>query len=660
MIVFGGYMHKHKEEEACYDDKIYVYHLGCHVWVSHQLTSSSHFFPYPKQQGIYGHSVFLKGGNTMVVVGGFHGIVNGHVLAYVLPGTLVAPDNQEFDTDEACRKHNTQASCVSNLECGWCPTDISCYDRSRSANCTNNLQTSQCPGLCAALHTCQSCVLHGRTARNGPCSWCVQTSKCHDREEVSGGQGRCGSPDDNPNGQEGWWGPRGNDLVTSEQCRLQDYRPGMTFIRYRHPVDLTTPDYVAIVNATYQNLPDTQDFRGARDMHTGGSTLSQFLGFIHPIGVQPLKGEINLNLFVQARNMNASLWVSKDDKPENMELVVSKDSKQDNLVIALRQDGGKIFPVFSKGHRYLTKLEVHQPVKSSTSPISVMRIDWNAHTQTQTQGMLTLEYLEPYGLGGMSCMNQTTCLACLMDAKCGWCQATSSCVDREHPQTVCMDPGDDSLSTHFLTLVPDQCVTCEQYIYCDDCVSSGLCEWLPDEAYCSRKGRFPGAVMEMGKCPAPCHKRKSCTACLGDPGRCAWCQESKECFLFSVYTSVYQYGSCRVWLDEDHTNISSLRPPTLPSPTEASEILGTTLPYLTTSSPFHGDSTGSSLVHTLRSIKEKAITIGKFQNQASEFPGLPLFSHESLISLPDVCRGKSSSSCERNSSRKRSLKFRMR
>lgn len=45
MVVFGGYMHKHKEEEVCYDKKIYIYHLGCHVWVSqHLIESSEHFF----------------------------------------------------------------------------------------------------------------------------------------------------------------------------------------------------------------------------------------------------------------------------------------------------------------------------------------------------------------------------------------------------------------------------------------------------------------------------------------------------------------------------------------------------------------------------------------------------------------------------------------
>ncbi|XP_045596655.2 multiple epidermal growth factor-like domains protein 8 [Procambarus clarkii] len=580
MVIFGGYMHKHKEEETCYDNKLYLYHLGCHVWMSHQLTPTGHAGMYPKMQGVYGHSVFLRGGNTMVIVGGFHGTVNSHVLAYVLPSTLVSPDGRDFDTDEACRRHNSQASCVSNLECGWCPSDLSCYERSRGANCTNNLQTSQCPGVCASLHSCQSCAIHGRYTRGGPCAWCVQTAKCHERDEPSGGLGRCGSPDDNPLNLEGWWGPHGNDLITPEECQQLDLRPGITVIRYRHPIDLAKPDHVAIVNTTIQELRDTQEFRGARDLHTGGSTMAHLIGFIHPLGVRPVKGDKNLMVFVQASHVNASLWVSLNDTKENLELVASIDAKKVTTKAAQRPNEGAIFTDLSRGRRYLTKLQVSQPVQHSPH-IGVVSIVWNAHAHSHR--VISLEYLEPYSEGGAACAAHVTCLACLTDAKCGWCSQTSSCVARHDQQSSCsLTTAEGTVNDYFLTLVPEQCITCEQYIYCNDCVGSGLCEWLPDEAYCSRKGRFQGAVIEVNKCPAPCHKRKSCATCLGDPGRCAWCQESSECFLFSVYTSVYQYGSCRVWLDEDHTNMSSTLPATLTSPVETVEHVGTTLPYLST------------------------------------------------------------------------------
>lgn len=33
MVVYGGNYHIHHEEEICYDDKLYFYHLGCQTWV---------------------------------------------------------------------------------------------------------------------------------------------------------------------------------------------------------------------------------------------------------------------------------------------------------------------------------------------------------------------------------------------------------------------------------------------------------------------------------------------------------------------------------------------------------------------------------------------------------------------------------------------------
>ena len=52
MLVFGGYSHKHKEVEKCYDENIYFFHLGCHTWVSQRiLEHSPQGRAYPKNQG---------------------------------------------------------------------------------------------------------------------------------------------------------------------------------------------------------------------------------------------------------------------------------------------------------------------------------------------------------------------------------------------------------------------------------------------------------------------------------------------------------------------------------------------------------------------------------------------------------------------------------
>lgn len=48
--------------------------------------------------------------------------------------------------------------------------------------------------------------------------------------------------------------------------------------------------------------------------------------------------------------------------------------------------------------------------------------------------------------------------------------------------------------------------------------------------------RFDDAIQTAKECPIPCHKRRGCSACLGEPGRCTWCEETQTCFVFSVYT----------------------------------------------------------------------------------------------------------------------------
>lgn len=35
MVVHGGNIHRHDDEERCFDEKLYLYHLTCHVWVDH-------------------------------------------------------------------------------------------------------------------------------------------------------------------------------------------------------------------------------------------------------------------------------------------------------------------------------------------------------------------------------------------------------------------------------------------------------------------------------------------------------------------------------------------------------------------------------------------------------------------------------------------------
>lgn len=151
--------------------------------------------------------------------------------------------------------------------------------------------------------------------------------------------------------------------------------------------------------------------------------------------------------------------------------------------------------------------------------------------------MFTFEYVEPYSNG--SCSLYTNCLQCLSDSLCGWCEPSHSCLARVLPpgndSSVAqlphcfLDPVDSGANstTAFLVLSPLQCTNCSNHISCHHCVNDGLCEWLVDDATCKRRGRFRDAVQVAAECPSPCHMRTSCSSCLGEPGRCTWCEETQ-------------------------------------------------------------------------------------------------------------------------------------
>lgn len=41
LVIFGGYSHRHNKEEICYDNQMYLYHLGCHTWVNSDILGSN-------------------------------------------------------------------------------------------------------------------------------------------------------------------------------------------------------------------------------------------------------------------------------------------------------------------------------------------------------------------------------------------------------------------------------------------------------------------------------------------------------------------------------------------------------------------------------------------------------------------------------------------
>lgn len=56
--------------------------------------------------------------------------------------------------------------------------------------------------------------------------------------------GVCGLREDTPLQIPSWWGLQGTEITSVEECRTKDHRPGLTFLKYKHPINLSQPDLV--------------------------------------------------------------------------------------------------------------------------------------------------------------------------------------------------------------------------------------------------------------------------------------------------------------------------------------------------------------------------------------------------------------------------------
>lgn len=82
---------------------------------------------YPKQQGVFAYAADVRNGNTLLLVGGYHGNVNADLLAYTLPPMLAPGDEDYIEPEQICSRHKSLMECSANPECGWCSADeVSC------------------------------------------------------------------------------------------------------------------------------------------------------------------------------------------------------------------------------------------------------------------------------------------------------------------------------------------------------------------------------------------------------------------------------------------------------------------------------------------------------------------------------------------------------
>ena len=87
---------------------------------------------------------------------------------------------------------------------------------------------------------------------------------------------------------------------------------------------------------------------------------------------------------------------------------------------------------------------------------------------SQSRVDLSMENLEPFHSNGDHCEEQITCLGCLLDLSCGWCQLSSTCHNKTDVETACHD------NAMRLTVEFGECSKCSEYVSCADCVQVGF------------------------------------------------------------------------------------------------------------------------------------------------------------------------------------------
>ncbi|XP_063423029.1 multiple epidermal growth factor-like domains protein 8 [Mytilus trossulus] len=568
MVVYGGNIHIHQELETCYDNEIFLYHLGCHQWVKHPLfmVTDTH----GKRR--FGHSSVSAFGNIMFVIGGYRGGVLGDVTAFKFPPTIAPAEAESGEDTDYCKQYTDVQKtdvqkCIDDIECVLCTARIDtrrtgCVHRTRKRECDSSknpiLVDTPCQGICSSLLSCQSCLSHGQGINlmsSSPsnrvyqeeCSWCVKSSTCTqtvDPDEL------CLPGEDFISGLDGWWGSINPSWNSIEQCTNNDIPAGIQVMYYYEPDNILQPDQVLFMNSFSVPIEDVLPYHGNID-ETGKLITVRITGYIHPLDAPLVYGSNMLQLYLSGSgDIVATLNLSNDSSVKNQEIVIRKSTYLLSTTNLANRKSEKLFPNTTRGHKYYVAVEAEKRKKDKTSTLS---LQWNIEVNEDSEirgnhhhmpnlHPITMEFLEPYN--SVHCSIHNNCLACMTDASCAWCSSSSTCLYKGDNSTKCNE-------TYAITH-PEQCDLCHDYPDCYSCVTDDLCEWSTKSEKCIRRGRLLRNLRQISECPQPCHLRKNCNLCVEkDKDECFWCENTGECFPFAHYISHHMSGQCQEWVDSD-------------------------------------------------------------------------------------------------------------
>ncbi|KAG7276205.1 hypothetical protein CRUP_004796, partial [Coryphaenoides rupestris] len=513
MVVYGGNVHIHYQEEKCYDEELFFYHLG---WGGESV------------RGRYSHVATVMEGRVLLVAGGYSGVARGDLVAYKVP---LFVSSELGNRDAICEEAPDESMCLKNPECSWCE------GRCREYQPTYPCGSTGCLGLARFLSDCQSCLVFSGTPASlarapGDFGWCVQNESCLTVSE------RSACRVDQISGTYGWWGERTRFLTALNSCRTDNDVPGLHLLTFQHPRNDSQPDKVSILRSTTISLNPTTEM----------DVALQFRGFIHPLwGAPPPAPPTTDTVAMWARIQRLHFEARMALGPTSNQLeVVGRWAAQQEKELKLlgRPDRSRLFPNLTRGNHYLVQAEGYLN-NSGSGQTSEMALIWN-RTALPGGSEISFLFLEPYRSG--SCSAYTSCLACLSDQSCGWCPSLARCLLRSGPEPCLEEQGGGE---RHLLLAPQHCTLCDDYRDCSACTQINSSK--KGDYQCSRRGRLDGSIRDPGGCPKVCNQRRTCGECLSNSSQCAWCESAQACFYFAAYLTKYPYGECRHWYDSVHS-----------------------------------------------------------------------------------------------------------
>ncbi|KAB0407298.1 hypothetical protein E2I00_010982, partial [Balaenoptera physalus] len=487
MVVYGGNVHTHYQEEKCYEDGIFFYHLGCHQWVSGAELAPPGT---PEDFDPLGQ----------------------------VPYTYRAYRSYHLDY---CSMYTDHSVCSRDPECSWCQG--ACQAAPPPGTPSGACPAASCLGLGRLLGDCQACLAFSSTAAPprgpGALGWCVHNESCLPRPE----QARCRG--EQISGTVGWWGPVPVFVTSLEACVTQSFLPGLHLLTFQQPPNASQPDKVLIVRSTTITLTPSSE--------TDVSLV--YRGFIHPLlpggpggpGAEDVAEEVGR-------------WVAQQEKetrrlqrPGSARLFPLPGRGHKYAVEIRGQLNGSAGP----GHSELTLLWDRTGVPGG-SEISFFFLEpYRSSACTSYSSCL-------------GCLADQGCGWCLASATCHLRQSGAHCGDRgAGGSLLVLVPAlcplcEEHRDCHACTQVP----TRPQRLTCDDCLAnSSQCAWCQSTHACFIFGNATGS----GGCrPCQCngHGDPRRGHCDNLSGLC-FCQDHTEgahCQLCSpgYYGDPRAGGSC--------------------------------------------------------------------------------------------------------------------